>query len=1181
MLQMIALAEQSQHMSPDQEEKMKFKIICLGLLLGLCLSAGVIQGQESRAVITGTVSDPQGKVIPGATVQVKNLATNVITTVATSERGLYTVPPVNPGNYSVTVSAPGFKTSVQGNIELRVSDRKTVDVKLELGSPTETVTVSAEAILIDTSSASIGTTIGKEAISNLPLMGRNPFSLVQYAAGIRYETGAASGGQRPFDNGGMDSININGGGNRNNEILLDGVTNTNNADMGAGGGYISFVPPPDAVSEFKVSSNMYDSEYGHTAGGVVSVNLKSGTNAYHGAAYWYVRNDALNANNTSANAAGTPLSAMRWNQPGFQVEGPVRIPWLYNGSDKTFFMYSWERIRSSTPRVSNMTVPTALERTGDFSQTFVSGTSGACVQIYDPLTTVQTSPGVYSRTAFSGCKIPANRLNPIALKFMTYYPLPKITGVARGVTNLTVAPNPTTDAYDAHTIRVDQNINSKNRFFATFVRNNRHEDGGLGGGRSAFIEMGNPNAAPTYLHWRTNTGANMNLTTTISPTFINTARAAWNLHEFAVVPYAMGFDPATIGFPSSYTDQAQFKTFPGLSIGGYQSLGWSGPGTGNNFSHTFSIGDTMVKVMSAHSLKWGFEGRFMPTNMGPLTASASLSASNNYTRANPLVSNSSSGDGLASFLLGYPSGVSSQWRNQPARGQYYYGLFVQDDWRLARNITLSMGLRWDYESPVTDRWDRQIVGFDPSAPYTIGTTAVKGGVIFADGDHRFAFKRDLNNFQPRLGIAYQIRPKMVLRGGWGISYVSAAGDIPPTTGYDLTTSPGISEGDAGIVPILVNGLGMLSNPFPTGIMQPYGNSRGVATNAGGSISYYWPDRSIPYTHSFSAGFQYELPFRTVVDLEYVASRARQLSTSKEINGITYAQYMSNGSKLTGTVTNPFAGYLPGTQMNGATITLEQSLRPYIQYQGITQSGRTIGTSRYDSFQLRVEKRFSKGLTYSFNATFAKGSTYNTYLNGSMDDFGQFISRIDGTPPTSLNMQGTYLMPFFSKSGALVKGLLGGWMVAGTGFWYSGGMLSVGGANPTGINPKLENGTPAHWFNTCTYNDNTGLRQNCTSTTEPIAWIITKPYTLLTYPVPQFTNWRNPNQLIQVNLSIFKAFSLKERAKLEIRAEFLNAFNTPINNYANTTATSSTFGQRTSISQSNDPRQIQVSMRLTF
>jgi hypothetical protein len=1158
---------------------MRLRIICLGILIGICLAVGAVQGQESRAVITGTVSDPSGKLVPGATVQFKNLGTNVITTVATTDRGLYTTPPVNPGNYSVTVTTPGFKTWVQDNIELRVADRKIVDVKLELGSPTETVTVSAAAILIDTSSASVGTTVGREAISNLPMMGRNPFSLVQYAAGIQYGSGRASSGQRPFDNGGMDNININGGGNRNTEILLDGVPNTNNADTSTSTN-ITFVPPPDAVSEFRVQANSYDAEYGHSAGGVVSLNLRSGTNAYHGSAYWYHRDNALNANETSANAAGTPLSSFRWNQPGFQVEGPVRIPKIYNGGDKTFFMYSWERIRSSIPRVSNMVVPTALERTGDFSQTYQTGTSGACVAIYDPLTTVQTSPGVYARTAFSGCKVPAGRINPISAKIMGYYPLPAISGVARGVTNLTVAPNPTTDEYDVHTIRVDQNINNNNRLFVSVMRSNRHEDGGLGGGRSIFIEMGNPNAAPTYRHWRTNTGSTINLTTTLSPTFINTARAAWNLHEFALVQYALGFDPATLGFPATFTSQVQNKSFPGISIGGYQGLASGGNST-ISYSHTFSIGDTMTKVMSSHSLRWGVEARLMLNNIGSLAASGSLSFSNNFTRANPLVSNAQSGDGLASFLLGYPSSTSSSYQNMPARGQRYYALFMQDDWRLSPKLTMNLGLRWDLESPVTDRWDRQLIGFDPNGAYTVGTTSLKGGVIFADSSHRSPFKRDLNNFQPRLGIAYQVKSKLVLRGGWGISYVSGSGDVPPTDGFSITTNPLTSEGDAGIVPLLYNGLGMISNPFPTGILKPYGNSRGLMTNVGGGVSYYWPDRSIPYTHSFSAGVQYELPFRTVVDLSYVASRSRQLNTSKSVNSITYAQYMANGSRLTTTVTNPFAGLLPGTNLNGATMTLEQSLRPYIQFTGVTQNGRTIGTSRYDSLQLRVEKRFSRGLTASFNGTFAQGSTFNSYLNGGMDDFGQFIYRRDGTPPMNLNWNATYALPFFAKSGPLVNMLLGGWMLAGTGRWSSGGMLSVSGANPTGINPTIPNATPAHWFNTCTYNDNTGLRQNCASTTEPIAWIITKPYTLLTYPTPQFTNWRNPNHPVQMDLSMFKAFRFKERARMEIRVEAFNAFNTPINGYANTSATSNTFGQRTSISQGNDPRQVQLGLRFTF
>jgi hypothetical protein len=1093
--------------------------------------------------------------------------------VATSERGLYSIPPVNPGNYSVTVSAPGFKATVQSNVELRVGDHKQVDVRLELGSPTEIVTVTADATLLETASASVGTTIGREAISNLPMMGRNPFALVMYAGGVQYTGAKASGALRPFDNGGMENFSIDGGGNRN-EFLLDGVPNTANADTGTGT-YITFVPPPDAVAEFKVSTNLYDSEYGHTGGGVISLNLKSGTNAYHGSAYWYQRRTGWNANDTSANAAHIPLARFRWNQPGFQVEGPVRIPWIYNGADKTFFMYSWEAIRSSVPRPTNMTMPTDLERKGDFSQTYVSGTSGAAIQIYDPLTTVQTSPGVYSRTAFNGSVIPPNRINPIAAKILSYYPLPTITGVARGVTNLVVSPNPTTDAYDVHTVRVDQVIGNRSKFFASFMRSNRHENGGLTGGKDAFIAIGKLEAAPSYRHWRTNHGSNLNLTTTISPTFTNMAHVSWNLHEAAVVTYAYGFDPANLGF----SFKPQNLSFPTINIGGFTSIGPQRDSL-DNFSHTWSFGDTMNKVMANHSLKWGAEFRLMLNNLGPAPASATISSTVNYTRANPLVASSASGDGLASFLLGYPSSVSSPVVNQPARGQRYYSVFIQDDWRFAKKLTLNLGLRWDYESPLTDRYNRQIIGFDSTSTATIGTTTVTGGVIFADSDHRFAFKRDLNNIQPRIGIAYSVKSKLVLRGGWGISYVSGSGDVPPTDGFTMTTSPSTSEGSAGIIPLLYGGVGMLSNPFPTGINQPNGSKSGILTNAGSSISYFWPDRSIPYVHSFSGGFQYELPFRTVVDISYIGSRLRQLSTSRQMNSVTYAQYMSKGSTLTTTVTNPYAGLLPGTSLNGTTMTLQQSLLPYPQFTGITENGRTIGTSRYDSLQVRIEKRFSAGLTALFTGTWAKGSTFNSYLNGGMDAIGQFIPRIDGTPPYILNWSGTYALPFFAKSAPWLRMALGGWMLAGTANYTRGNMIGVGGANPTGIDPRIPNPTEAHWFNTCTYNDNTGLRQNCQSTTEQIAWIITKPYTLLTYPPPQFTHWRQANP-VQINMSLFKSFKIKERTKIEFRAEAFNLTNTPVNNYANTTATASTFGARTSISQGNDPRQVQMGLRLTF
>jgi hypothetical protein len=446
------------------------------ILLLTAIAAMPAFSQESRATIGGTITDPQGAVVPGAPIQVKNLDTNVVTNATTTDRGVYQVPALNPGMYTVTVTASGFKSLVRNNVELRVGDHVALDLQLEIGQASESVQVTGEAPMLETASASSGTVIDKTSVAALPMLGRNPFSLMQYAGGeVHTAVEAASGAERPFDNGGMDTYSINGGQRMTNEFLLDGSPNT--TTEGSSPTNLGFVPPPDAVGEFKMQSNLYDAEFGRTGGGVVNVSLKSGTNEYHGAAYWYLRNDKLNANSVQSNAAGIPLSAFRWAQPGAQIQGPVILPKIYNGKNKSFFMYSIELVRSSVPRPSSLVVPTALQRQGDFSQTLYNGKP---IAIYDPLTTVQVSTGVYQRQAFPGSQLPASRINPIGAKLMSYYPMPN--GVAaRGLPNLTVAPNATTDAYNAHTFRFDQVVTTNNRFFFTFDRGNRHEMGGLGG----------------------------------------------------------------------------------------------------------------------------------------------------------------------------------------------------------------------------------------------------------------------------------------------------------------------------------------------------------------------------------------------------------------------------------------------------------------------------------------------------------------------------------------------------------------------------------------------------------------------------------------------------------------------------------------------------------------------------
>lgn len=1156
--------------------------VILGVLLGLCLTGGLARAQETRAIVTGTVTDPQGAVVPAAKVEIKNVDTNVASTMLTNDSGFFSSPPINPGQYSMTVTAAGFKTTVRTNIELRVGDRLALDFPMQLGGTSETVSVTAEAPMLETSSASHSSTINRELVASLPTYARNVFELVRYTAGVQ---GAARStfGQRPFDNG-DGSVSIAGGRSDTNEILLDGSPNTYR-ETGTPGNAAS--PPPDAVNEIKVMTNLYDAEYGRTGGGVISLSLKSGTNDYHGSAGWLLRNEVLNANTFESNAGGGAKTTFKMNQPTVQFQGPVRIPGLFDGRNKTFFMYALDIYRNSRPTYSTMIVPSDLERKGDFSQTYVSGTSGATVSIFDPLTTVQTG-STYTRTPYADKKIPVSRINPIAGKVMDLLLHPNLNNIARGQPNRLDTPNFDHEPFNSHVWRGDHVLSDKHRFFVSGTYSHRGQTNGLGYGLQGYQAAGTEYVSSSYLHWRDNHSVVFNMTSMLTPTLVATTRASFSRHEFAIDLYGFRYNPANLGYPASLVSQAQSVSFPAIQIGGYTDIGPTRSG-GNirNFSSTWAIGETVSKVVGDHTVRLGADARLMLNNQSAPVPTFSMTTSAAFTRADPLVATAASGDGLASFLLGYPSGVSSTYNNFPAQGQRYYGLFVQDDWRVTRRLTLNLGIRWEYESPISDRFDHQIAGFDTSTPTNLapGGPQVRGGLLFADSNNRLAYKRDWNNFGPRFGYAFQVSSKLVIRGGWAIAYDPTA-DVSPTTGFSITTSPSTSVADAGIVPLTTAGCsgascGMLSNPFPTGILQPIGKSRGLLTNAGSSVSYIFPKRAVPYSHTFSTGIQYQLPFRSVVQVSYNGRRARNLATSRNMNTVTYEQYLTNGANLTATstqVTNPYAGLLPGTSLNGARMTLQQSILPYPQFTGVTESGRSIGVSRYDSAQVQLEKRLSGGLTVLFTATFQNGATHSTYLNSGLDAIGQFITRDSAAEPYIINLNSTYSLPFFNKTKGLSRTLLGGWRIAGFGQWRAGSILDVSGATSTGIDPGISNSTYAHRFNTCTFNNNTNARQNCTSSTEPVAWVIQKPFTLLTVPNPQWGSVRVRNPL-SVDLSLWKTFKT-ERLNVDLRADASNAFNTPRFGNPQMGATSSLFGI-TTMTQANMPRSVQLGMKVTF
>jgi carboxypeptidase family protein/TonB-dependent receptor-like protein len=1129
-------------------------------LLAILCFATVAGAQETGGTISGTITDAQQGFLPGVTVTLVNEATNASLQTVTNERGAYVLPFVPIGRYTITATLDGFSTASRTNIELRVADRLRFDLTLQVGTRSEVVTISAESPLLDTNTASRGQVISRDQVQDLPLLGRNPFMLATLSTGVQYAPALASRSNRPFDNGGMEAMSISGGRTFTNDFLLDGVPNTGTETNQPNN--LSFVPSPDATAEFKVQTNIYDAQYGRTGGGVINVVLRSGTNELHADAYMYYRDGRLNANTSDANRLGQPKGDLYWREPGLTVSGPVRLPGLYDGRDKTFFMYSWEQIHSQVPFPQVYTVATDLERIGDFSQTRTA--NGQPVIIYDPLTTRLVN-GQYVRDPFPGNVIPRSRMNPVALALLQRMPPANAPGQFN---NFLVPDNPRADKYNQHTLKLDQVINSSNRFFVRLAWNKRSEINQTAG---FPVE-----ASPWYLHGRENMGASVDLTSTLSPSMVLSSRAGFIRHDFDINVFGDNFDVTQLGLPSTLASQLPRETFPRVQLENYTTFGSVFVGeSGSIFttSDTWSWAETLSKVAGSHSLKMGSEFRVLVNDQeNPTSSFGVLNFTRSFTGANPLAGDAASGNALASLLLGYPASGSSPVNPHFKYRNNYYAVFLQDDWRLSRKLTLNLGVRWDYESPITEASAQQNRGFDQTAtsPLQVPGRQLRGGLLFVDGQHPRPFKRDLDNIQPRFGAAYQLTDRTVVRGGYGISYLPTF-DPSSANGFS-TATPLVASVDGGLTPAVT-----LSNPYPNGIDRPVGSSRGLSTFLGRSFTYSDADRTIPLVHQFSMGVQRELPGRMVVDVSYIGSRTRGLPVAKGINEIT-AEELALGNALLAPVPNPFQGLLPGTAFNGPTVPARQLMRPYPQFDSITEDRRSLGKADYDALQVRLEKRMARGLQFLVSYTRSRSMEEVAYLN-PQDDGGQLHRVVAANDaPHRLQASATYRLPFFATAKGWTGALLGGWQLNGIVVTQSGLPVAMtAGAVWTGVDPRLAHPTHDRWFNTCTETA-AGTRQNCASVGEPVAWRIQAPFTLRTLPVRLAEiRTRRPTLL---DFSVFKTFNVSHGVRLQVRGEAFNLFNTPWFGAPNTNVTSPAFGT-VAPNQANDPRNVQIGVRLSF
>lgn len=665
-----------------------------------------------------------------------------------------------------------------------------------------------------------------------------------------------------------------------------------------------------------------------------------------------------------------------------------------------------------------------------------------------------------------------------------------------------------------------------------------------------------------------------------------TSRLGYLRHDLWITLYASGFDPTTLGFPASLL-QTLPPYFPAISDG-YTSFG-AGRSAGNQFteSSSWSWSEIVNKTIRRHQVKFGGEFRVMLDNINsPTSTFGSYSFNNGFTQFNALTSSTGTGNGIASLLLGLPASGSAAINAALAYGYRYYGTFVQDDWRITNKLTLSMGLRWDYESPVTERNNQINAGFNLTAtsPLQVADSyqpgvPLTGGLLFPASGNRMPYARDLNNIQPRVGFAWHPMDKTVVRAGYGLSYLAT---FTPSgnQGFSISTPVTVSNDS-----INLNGT-TLSNPFPQGILPPTGSKLGLSTFLGQSVSFVNPNRVIPRVHEFSIGVQRELPGRSVLEVSYVGSRTQELDVSQNLNAVTMAQLLqyggsTNSPNLSNSVTNPFAGWLPGTSLNGATTTLQQLLLPHPQFGSITEQNIPVGQSWYNSLQVRYDKRLTHGLNMMVSYTYERWLDAVSYLN-AQDSIAQTPERtLNGTDtPHRIVIGGNWAIPLFANSHGVVAAVLKGWQLNGIFVRESGFPLGApGGFYSAGINPNLPDGNLTKAFNTCTLLTN-GTQTNCTfnGQTLPLAFIQQAPNTprVLSLTFPSI----RPPKVPDADISMFKAFTLREHMRLQFRAEAFNATNSPQFNTPSTSLSSSTAGQVT-LTQVNDPRNIQLSLRLMF
>jgi hypothetical protein len=1152
------------------------------MLLPATLSA---QSQAFTATLNGSVTDSSGAQVSGAKVTLTNAERGITRTFTTNDSGMYTFTLLPPASgYSLQVESPNFQTYKQTGIELVAGQSAQQAVVLKISGAKEQVVVEASAALVNAENPNVGSDITSRQIVELPLNLRNVYNMSLLNSSVNnsseYQVVGGNGLSGTADQD-VSFLNFGGTFFGTSAILLDGTW-----DTGSDWGGLVFIPSVDNVGEFKIQTNAFTAQYGWSSGNIVNVVTKSGSSAFHGDAYEFYRNSAMDAQYYFADKKPD----FNRHQFGGAFGGPLEIPHLYEQKNKTFFFVSYEGQRSSTPANPTGTVPTDAMKSGDFSSQ-LGGPTGAvdalgrpilAGAIYNPFTTRQITAGQvdpttglvanstgWIRDPFAGNKIPGTMFDSVSNNMLQYWPSPNSNNPNFNYSQSAASPFHSNE----YSIRVDHNFTDNTRLNVRWsqkweTKTNSPEYYGAN-------DPGGPGVVDPNNRWSINGGLNH----VFSPTFdmsINLGLNRW-VEQSQVQGY--GFKASALGLPS-FIDSIS-PLFPLVKPDSVLSLG---PGAGNGldeYAVPRNIGTASVdfaKIHGKHSLSFGFMDVLNQLNGGH-----DFTTTFNFPTAmtagpDPQAVTSGTGAGMASFLLGVGNGQTG-YNAWPASSKHYLGWYLQDDWKLTSKLTVNLGLRYEIQTAPVERHNNQVY-FDPTAVNPISSSVgfqVLGADVYNNGSNRGLYSTPYNNFAPRIGFAYQALNKVVVRGGYGLFYIPSYPGAGPNQGFSQST-PWVGEQPNGVVPQNV-----LSNAFPSGMLTANGSGLGGLQDVGYGTTATYPDRRVPYVEQWMFGVQYSLSQNDLLDVSYVGNHGvHMLASGVQRNQLSDAEHTSLGQAEYNLVPNPFYGHITssGCGLADPTIIQGQLLKPFPQYCSVYEVNAPVGFSLYDALQATYSHRWKSGLSLQASYTFSKfidnvngASGWAFVGSNAVRNFNNLAAEksVDGNDiPHSLVINYVYELPvghgkpFGGGWNGPVNAILGGWQLAGVTSFKSGFPLSIvcadnsqslGGAvgrcNVIG-NPVPANQTISNWINRAAFQD------------APLFTYGNSARYLSNLRSPGYQDW---------DIAIQKYWRFGgETKRLQFRAEMYNAFNHP-NFYApNQNFEDPNFGK---ISNTLAPRDVQI------